>query len=313
MESSVTLSVVIVTYNSSLFLTDCLTSVLRQGGTLAYEVIVVENASTDRSLDILRGQFPAARVIRNSANRGFTAANNQAIEAATGKYILLLNPDTVVHAGCLEIMVRFMDAHQEAGAAGPKICNEDGSLQRTGVTFPSLWNVFVESLFLDDLFPSSRIFGQHRRLYDNPDLVHDVDYLQGSCLCIRRRALDDAGFLDEDFFMYFEETDICYRLKQHGWKILYNPSASIVHAGGSGGTFYGKQQLVEFHRSYLTFLRKHEPSARRLVFRIVLLFRSAVRMFLFVLGSMVPSRREEFLSRSAGYFIVALQMIGVKR
>jgi GT2 family glycosyltransferase len=313
MDSPAVLSVIVVSFNSSSFLPDCLSSVFAQESSFPVEVIAVDNASTDNSPEIIDRRFPRARVIRNETNRGFAAANNQGIVVAAGKYLLLLNPDTVLHADCLEHLVQFMDEHPEAGAAGPKIFNPDGSLQRTGVAFPSLWNVFVELPFLDALFPSSTIFGRQRRLYESPDVVHDVDCLQGSCLIIRREALEQVGLLDEEYFIYFEETDLCYRLRQREWRVLYDPSASIVHAGGSGSRFYGKRQLVNFHRSYLTFLRKHEPVHRRLAFRILLLLRAAVRMPVFLICAAVSSRRGEFLSRVIGYFLVMLQMFGVKQ
>src|SRR6266849_9928986 len=288
MDSSVTLSVIIVSFNSSPFLTGCLSSVFAQAGRFPFEVIVVDNASVDNSVEIMHAKFPRVRVIANTMNKGFAAANNQGVRISSGEYILLLNPDTILHEGCLTSLVDFMGEHPDAAAAGPKIFNSDGSLQRTGVTFPSLRGVFVESLFLDLLFPSTRVFGTHRRVYDSPEVVLDVDYLQGACLMIRRKALDQVGLLDEEYFIYFEETDLCYRLKRKRWRVLYNPSASIVHIGGSGAAFYGKPELVNFHRSYLTYLRKHEPAARRSAFRILLLFRSAVRAVVFLFGAAMP-------------------------
>ncbi len=291
----------------------CLSSVFAQQTSFPFEVIVVDNASSDDSLQVVGLNFKHVCTISNAVNKGFAAANNQGIKAATGEYILLLNPDTVLHEHCLTNLVRFMDEHREAGAVGSKIFGSDDLLQQAGVSFPSLWNVFVESLFLDKVFPLSKIFGRHRRMYDDPEQVQNVDYLQGSCLLIRRSALANTGMLDEDYFMYFEEIDLCFRLKQQNWSIIYTPSASVIHFGGSGTTYYRKQQIIFFHRSYLTFLQKHETVPKQLLFRLLLFMRAAIRAMVFVFSAVLSTRRKEFLSRCGGYFFTMQLMLGVKR
>jgi GT2 family glycosyltransferase len=192
--------------------------------------------------------------------------------------VLLLNPDTILQEGAIDRLIQCMDAHPGVFAAGPQVHNRDGSLQRTGVRFPSIRNIFFESLFLDRAFPRSRVFGAHKALYDDPATERSVDYVQGSCLIVRAEAIARVGILDEDFFMYFEETDWCYRMRQAGGKVLICPSASVIHFGGEESSHYGEQRLLNYHRSLLQFFAKHHSLSDRLLLRIVLSMRCCVRM-----------------------------------
>ncbi len=296
------LSIVIVTMNSAPFLRGCLTSIFSGKLSMPFEVIVVDNASTDGSVGELRTSFPQVRVISNNENVGFNKANNQGINASSGDLILLLNPDTKLREGALEAMSMFMLAEKNVAVVGPKILNGDGSLQQTGVSFPSLWNVLVEALFLDRLFPRSKMFGRHRRLYDDPDTVHDVDYLQGSCVMVQREMFEKVGLLDERFFMYFDELGFCYRCKREGWRITYVPTAVVTHYGGGGTAYYDEARLVHFHKGFLMFLRKHYGPVRTLLFRIALFLRAALRWILFTCAAAAfRQQRSEFQSRRKGY------------
>jgi GT2 family glycosyltransferase len=313
MPSHVKLSIVIVSHNSEQFVKNCCSSLYSQKTSFPFEVILVDNDSNDRTVQIVREQFPHTTIISRT-NTGFAAGNNAGIRHATGELVLLLNPDTILHDGSMETLVAHFSGHPRIGALGPKIFNADGTVQRTGVSFPALWNAVVEIFFLDIIFPSSKIFGRHRKLYVDPDTTHEAEYLQGSCLMLRRDVFEEIGLLDENFFIYFEETDLCYRLKQKGWRVVYDPAASIVHYGGSGVGFYGKDRLIEFHRSYLIFLTKHYTVPSVSVFRVVLFLRSFVRVMIFLIASLfLLQRRQEFLSRAKGYGEVLLMMLGVKK
>ena len=296
------LSIVIVTNNSAPFLPQCLQSVLDQQTSFPVETVVVDNASTDGTVEAIERRFPRTQLIENSENRGFNAANNQGIRRSTGDVVLLLNPDTRLEQNALEELMKYLQQHTDVAGIGPKILNGDGSLQRTGLSFPSLWNTLSESLFLDEIFPHSRIFGRHRRLYENPDAELDVDYVQGSCLMVRKEPLEKAGLLDEEYFLYFDETDLCYKLKQQGWRIVYVPRAVVTHYGAGGETFYGEVRLARFYQSYIHFLKKHYTLSRQFMFRILLLWRAVVRLFVFTLAAIVPGkRRDEFRERSRAY------------
>jgi len=308
--SQVKLSIIIVNYNSGEFLRGCLTSIANERPSFPFEIIVVDNCSTDGSAETISLLFPRIILIKNAINCGFARANNIGILRSVGEYVLLLNPDTIILPGALDRLVAGLEGAPDAGAAGPGILNANRRPQRTGVVFPSLWNVLCEALFLDQLMPSSRLFGRHRQLYRSSDESRYVDYLQGSCLIARRSAIDSVGGLDEDYFMYFEETDLCYRFREHGWRTLYLPSASVIHFGGSGTSHYTKERLRQFHRSYLLFLRKHRSALTRIVFRALLMMRSAIRSLVFiVVGLFNRKRREEFVDRAEGYLNVTLMML----
>lgn len=307
------LSIIIVTYNAGPFLPNCLGSISRPLPPFGIEVIAVDNASADDSIGLIRRHFPRATIIANAANAGFAAANNTGFRRAAGEFILLLNPDTIVQDGALERMVDFLRGRPDAGAVGPRILDSEGKLHRTGVSVPSLWNLFAETFFLDALFPRSRIFGRHRRLYDDPDLSREVDCLQGSCLLVRREAIREMLF-DESYFLYFEETDLCTRLRREGWKVFYVPDASVVHIGGSGLGYYDRGRIMMFHQSYLVYLRKHCGTVRRFLFRALLLVRALLRALIMALGALViPGRRIELLNRGEGYFETLSLLAGLTR
>jgi len=310
MSGSPTLSILIVTYNAEPFLRGCLESIARQKASFSFEVIVADNASTDRSVELIRSDFPRVELITNRVNAGFAAATNQAFGRAAGGYILLLNPDTILNTDAIERLAAFLGRRPDAGAIGPRILNQDGSPQRTGVSAPSLWNLLMDILFLNVVFPRSKIFGRHRRLYDDPDRPQEVECLQGSCLMIRREALNGGSVLDESYFLYFEETDLCTRLNQAGWKVMYVPEASIIHLGGSGVSYYDAPRILMFHQSFLVYLKKHSGSLRTLIFRVLLIVRALTRSVLFAgAGLVIGRRRAELFNRSRGY-LQTLPLLG---
>jgi GT2 family glycosyltransferase len=270
----------------------------------------VDNDSSDGTLGYIRALIPECITHRNAVNRGFAAANNQGIALSHGRYFLLLNPDTILRSGACDRLIEFMDLHPEVSACGPALLNGDGSPQRTGVTFPSLWNLFVEALFLDRLFPRSRLFGAHRKLYTDPEVPRKVDYVQGSCLLVRRETVEKVGALDEAFFMYFEETDWCKRIKDSGGEVWYVPGAKVFHFGGSAFGHYDERRLVAYHRSLLLFFEKHHAAWEGFVLRGIVLIRSAVRLLAWGILGLLPGDNQRARSRSAvrGYARVFTMM-----
>ncbi|MBI5214824.1 MAG: glycosyltransferase family 2 protein [Ignavibacteriae bacterium] len=302
-------SIIIVTYNSASYIEQCIHSIHEHSQQTSFEIIIVDNCSLDTTVQIIESKFPQAKIFQNQHNVGFASANNQGIEASEGKYILLLNPDTEFKSNLLQESLTFLKHHPDVGCVGPQILNVDGSIQRTGVSFPSLWNSFVEIFFLEQLFPSTRIFGRHRRLFDNPNEEHIVDYLQGSCLMFPKQVLQKLAGMDERFFLYFEETDLCYRLKQEGWKTVYVPQAKLLHYGGSGSEYYNEFRLLNYHKSFLLFHSKHYSQTKQIVFRLILFARAFVRGCTFV----VLSFRPNYVERAVAYFKTALYLSGVKK
>lgn len=296
------LAIIIVSWNCREYLSGCLRSIVSSGTQSRYTVLVVDNDSSDGTVPYIREMFPSIRILTNTSNVGFAAANNQGMRGVQSRYVLLLNPDTLLHPGALDAMIGFMDEHTDAWAAGPAIVNADGSRQHSGVRFPSNWNIAAEALFLDRLFPRSKLFGRHKELYEDPGRVREVDYLQGSCLMVRTEAIGIIGDLDEQFFMYFEETDWCYRMKHAGGKVLYCPMATVVHFGGNEPGHFDEHRLVYYHRSLLLFYRKHFTSGKAVVLRFLLVIRSLLRIILWGgTGMLRPALRHSAISSARGY------------
>jgi len=257
----VDLSVVIVNWNTCSYLRQCLESLSeeRHGGT-QIEVIVVDNASTDGSAQMVRQEFPWVRLVANSGNAGYAKGNNQGISLAEGRYVLLLNPDTVVPKGALGKLTAWMDSHPDVGAVGVRLLNPDGSVQPSCRSFPEPAYLLYESLGLTLLFPHSRRFGAYRMTWFGHDREMDVDQPMGSALAIRREAVEDVGLLDEQFPIFFNEVDWCYRARQKGWRIVFTPDVEIVHYGGRSTSQVRLSAIMESHRSLVRFYQKHYRS-----------------------------------------------------
>lgn len=254
----VTLSVCIVTYQACELLAESLHS-LAQNTQLDYEVIVVDNGSTDGVEEMLRTQFPQVRFIRNEHNLGYTRPMNQALRQAGGQYLLQLNPDTLVLPGALDTLVSFMQTNPEAGICGPKVLNADHTLQkscRRGEPTPLA--VFAYFTGLAKRFPHSKRLGGYQLNFLDEDEVASVAGVSGSCMLIRRAVVDQIGYLDEIFFAYQEDADYCRRARQAGWLVYYAPQAQIIHYGGLGGTRVEPfRSIYAWHHAYFLYYRKH--------------------------------------------------------
>ena len=253
------LSIIIVNYNAEKFLLECLDSIYAQTKQISFDVWVVDNNSMDTSVPMVQQNFPQVNLIENKENAGFIKANNKGILASKGTYVLSLNNDTVVLPGALEKLVDFMDRHPDAGACGAKVLNADGSIQHQCKRgFPTPSSALFYFLGLHKLFPRSKVFGHYLMTYLDADKTSEVDSLSGSCLMVRRRVIEDIGIMDEDYIMYGDDLDWCYRIKKAGWKIYYVPDAQIIHYGGMGGSrVLPYRNIWEFHRSMITFYKKH--------------------------------------------------------
>jgi len=228
--------VVIVSYNGKNILKNCLQSVFEQTDGIDFEVIVSDNGSVDGSLGLVKELFPSVKLFENGENLGFAKANNLALPHCNGRYILLLNPDTVLQSNAIRTMVGFMDNHPDTGACGPKLLNSDGGLQFSARNFPSIPNQIAESLFLHKLFPAVMGFGELIMKPSFYQTTHTVDWVTGAALMIRRQALNDVGMLDERYFMYSEEKDWCFNARKKGWRIALVSEAEIMHIHGDSGT-----------------------------------------------------------------------------
>ena len=273
------LSIVIVNWNTRELLRDCLRAVAVTTG-VTCEVIVVDNGSTDGSAAVVATEFPTVHLIANATNRGFAAANNQGLAVARGRYCLLLNSDTRVAPDALAQLVAFMDAHPEAGACGPQLRNADGTLQPSGRAFPTLVQAVMALLPLPDAARRAAAGPLERRDYNS---VAEVDEVSGAALCLRAAALSQVGGLDERFFVFGEDVDLCWRLSKAGWKVYYVPQAVVTHLWGGSRRHLSERMSLLAQRAYVLLMRKHRPGRAaavitRLVF--VLTLAKAVRRIL---------------------------------
>jgi GT2 family glycosyltransferase len=235
------LSIVIVSFNTRDLLRNCLTSVAAGGGNLEVETFVVDNASADGSPDMVEREFPSVRLICNDVNRGFAAANNLAIEQATGRYLLLLNSDTEVQHDALRTLVRFMDQHPNAGYCGPRLINPDGSHQPSARRFPTVLSGAYSLLGLAGRRPESKhTLDLHASHSDRGEFRSG--WLCGACVVVRAETARQVGLLDEGFFLYFEETDWCKRMAGAGWEGWFVGSAEVMHLGGQSVDSNGPAQ-----------------------------------------------------------------------
>jgi GT2 family glycosyltransferase len=285
------ISIIIVNYNTSDLLRGCLTSVMQTEGRLC-EVIVVDNASADGSADMVKNEFPGVLVIRNQMNVGFSKANNQGMRRAKGNYFLMLNSDTIVRAGAVAAMAEFLGSHAAAGAATCKLMNADGTIQASISNRPGPMLLFFRLLGVSRIVSGDRarrwlfrtgglFLGKTIRSYLTPYATHDspveVENISGACLMLRREVVGQVGFLDEGFFMYFEDMDYCLRLHNAGWKMYYLPQSEIVHLGGmsSGGRM--RQYSAHSYRAMFRFYKKHFSNAMVVFVRCMVVTASSLR------------------------------------
>lgn len=248
------LSVIIVSYNTRDLLARCLASVAAEPRP-PDEVIVVDNASADDSAAMVRARFPHVQVTANTENRGFAAATNQGLRAATGDFLCLLNPDTELVPGALEALASFLEANQKVGVVGPTLLHADGTYQHAAFRFPTLPMALIDFFPLNHRVLNSRLNGRYPfTLYEHP---FAMDHPLGACMLVRRAACAAVGLLDERFFMYCEEIDWCRRIKQAGWEIMHVPGARVVHHGGQSTQQAAGRMFVELHRSRFRLFAKH--------------------------------------------------------
>jgi N-acetylglucosaminyl-diphospho-decaprenol L-rhamnosyltransferase len=256
-------SVIVVTYNALPWVERALESVR------GHETIVVDHGSTDGTLELVRERFPEARLIEQE-NKGLGGGSNAGIRLASGDYFLLLNSDAWALEDGVERLAAFVDEHPEAAVAGPRLLNPDGSLQPSVRGFPSIWRLATEYFFLRKLAPRSRALNAFYAAGFAHDEVREAEFVMGSVMLVRREAADTVGLFDEDFFMFSEETDWCYRFRQAGWKVLFTPDAEFVHVGGATTRQNWGPMFREQVRGHVRFLAKHRgpkeaERARRLL------------------------------------------------
>jgi N-acetylglucosaminyl-diphospho-decaprenol L-rhamnosyltransferase len=302
------LSIIIVSWNTADLLAQCLTSVYAYPPQVSFEVMVVDNASTDDSVSMLRRCFPQVELLINRQNIGFARANNQAIRQSRGEYLLLLNPDTEVKPNALQILVNWLDSQPQTGAVGPRTLNPDGSLQTSAYPAPTLTGELWRLLHLDWFKPYG-VYAMATWPLDAPRLV---DALLGACLLLRREVIAQVGPLDEDYFIYSEEIDLCYRLQSAGWQLYWLPTAQIVHYGGQSTRQVAAEMFLRLYQGKLLFFRKRHGWAAGLIYKLVLLFITLTRLAITPLVWLEPApRRRQHLADAANYRRLLLALPGL--
>ncbi len=302
------LSIVIVNYNVRHFLEQCLVAVTRACDGVQAEVFVVDNASSDGSVEMLRVKFPEVSVIANLSNVGFSKANNQAIEKSTGEYVLLLNPDTVVAEDTFVKCIDFMNAHSDAGALGVRMLDGKGQFlpeSKRGLPTPSV--AFYKTFGLAKIFPQSKTFGRYHLGFLNQHETHEVEVLSGAYMFVRRNVLDKIGFLDESFFMYGEDIDLSYRINKAGYKNFYFAGTTIIHYKGESTKKGSLNYVKVFYSAMLIFSRKHFQGNQSGLFSLLINFAIVFRGLLTLLANVFASSYlfmvDVLLSFTGIYFI----------
>jgi GT2 family glycosyltransferase len=251
-------SVVIVNWNTEELLGNCLESIYRNTKIPGFEVIVVDNNSSDNSVKMVRERFPQTIVIENEKNEGYAAANNIGINRARGRYVLVLNSDTIFTDDSLSRICSFADKHEDAAVFGCKIVNKDMTLQQNTYLFPSLLNLALAVSYLYKIFPRSRFFARERMGWWDWTDAREVEVIVGCYMLVRMEAIREVGLMDNDYFMYFEETDWCYRFKKAGWKNLYAPVSEVIHLGGGSTKKNRDKMFLQVNSSRVLYFKKHQ-------------------------------------------------------
>jgi GT2 family glycosyltransferase len=298
-------SIVVVSWNTRDVLRGCLRSIFEQTREISFEVFVVDNDSHDGSAEMVRNEFPPVKLIANSKNRGFAAGCNQGMRKASGRYTLLLNPDTIVLDDAISRCVRYADLHADIGVVGCQVLEDETRIQRTGFSFPSPSNMFLGLSGLSRAFPRSRLFGRPQLSWWARDSEQDVDVISGMFMLVRREAIAQVGLMDEAYFVYAEEADWCYRFAKAGWRRVFTPCAQIIHLdGGDKSTSQVSiKMFVQLQKSLMIYHRKNLGIAAWLSAKAIYILSNSVRSIAWLIQSVVNHdshrRRKSAAARAA--------------
>ncbi|NOX17191.1 MAG: glycosyltransferase [Chlorobi bacterium] len=273
------LSIIIVNYNVKEFLQNLIYSIERAVENISFEIIVIDNASSDGSIEMLKEKFPNVKLFANEKNIGFGAANNVGFENAKGKYFLIINPDVIVKEDTFSKMIEFMENNKDAGMAGCKVLNPDGTLQLAcRRSFPGPWTSFTKVTGLSKLFPKSRLFAKYNLTFLDENKTYEVDAISGSFMFMRREVYEKIGGFDTRFFMYGEDLDLCFRAQQAGYKVFYYPETEIIHYKGESTKRSDIDETKKFYEAMRLFVKKHLSSSIfvGIILRLAITLRKAV-------------------------------------
>ena len=301
-----TVSVAIVSYNVKQYIIHCIDSINKSDYAGRIELIVIDNNSFDGSLENIKQQFTDVICIQNTENVGFGKAINQATGIASGKYYLILNPDTIIEESTISTFVDYLENNSSIGLVGPKIVNSDGSLQKgCKRSFPTIGVALPKLIGLDKLFPNSRLAGRYNLNYLDPDEIHKVDAISGSCMFIRSELFNKIGGFDEQFFMYGEDLDLCYQIYQQGFEVHYLPTTQIMHYQGESVKSAPYDSLNAFYQAMILFSEKHFSKGRSILSKLVI--RSGI--FFRKIISMIDEKRSQMISIALDALVVLIAFL----
>lgn len=304
-------SIVIVNWNTRKMLRDCLLSINTHTSGINYEIIVVDNASSDDSCQMIEREFPAVRLLANSRNEGFAYGCNEGMRASRGRYLLLLNSDTLLTENTLKKMICFLDIRPETGMGGCMLLNSDGTIQPTCAGFPTAFSFIFGGanpirLFRRLIF--NEIYFSHPFLsYPEHKSVQNVDWIAGAFMMVRREVAETVGMMDETIFLYSEEVDWCCRIRKSGWKISYTPEASLIHLGRGSTTMSDSTRSIAILESYLYFFKKHFGAIQAVVYTLSIMFGTPMKMLLWACSYVFLSQKRPFLKERLDWHLAALQ------
>jgi len=277
------LSIVIVNYNAKKYLEQCLSFIYENTKKINFEIILIDNCSSDNSSEMVKREFPEVKLIQNAINKGFAKANNQAIIKSKGKYILLLNPDTIFLSNILEELISFLERNKKVGIVAPRLLNKDLTIQGSARAFPDITTAFFgRTSFLTKLFPKSKYVKKNILFKDELFMkdAKEVDWLSGAYMLIRSKAIKEVGLLDENYFMYFEDVDLCKRMWNNGWKVVYYPKAEIIHYVGGSTKNQKIALIIELHKSAYIFYKKYNKKMSNIFYKSIVIFGLFMRILL---------------------------------
>ncbi|MCA9980557.1 MAG: glycosyltransferase family 2 protein [Anaerolineales bacterium] len=299
------LSIIIVSWNVCDLLRDCLRSIYDTADNLALtlEIIVIDSASSDNTVAMVQTEFPAVRLQACAENVGFPKGNNIGLEMANGRYLFLLNPDTVVQPGALQTLVAYLEQNTAVGMVAPQLLNDDGTVQSSRRRFPTLATGFWESTWLQPYAPAHILRDYY--MTDLPDnTTAEADWVQGAAMLIRREVYEEVGGMDEAYFMYSEELDWCRRIRQAGWPIVYLPPAQVTHYQGKSSEQASTQRHINFNRAKLRYFRKYHGRVSAFALRLFLLLNYAAQLLLEASKALLGHRRDLRQQRIRAYWQV---------
>ncbi len=275
------ISIVIVNWNTKEYLNRCLESIIKDTKNYNTEIIVVDNDSTDGSVEFINNIFTDIKVINNDVNLGFAKGNNIGIKECTGKYVCLINPDVVVLNGCFTQLYKYMEQNPEIGLIGPQILNSEGLIQRSCMSFPTLWNNFCNAFALDSLFPRMKLFSSLMMRYWGHNTICTVNVINGCFWMVRKKAIRQVGLIDERYFMYAEDIDWCKSFSECNWKIVFFPDAKAIHIGAASSSKSPIRFYIEMKIANLKYWEKYHNKASWICLFLIICVNQLFRMFVY--------------------------------